>query len=290
LTHHRNIWIATGFIVLFAAIILAVREVRAPIQPPIHDAVSELAHQLTPDQLAMVLQTMRDCLEKDPQARRAKTRAIVDTVAQLAESGETEAPGAYYALGLRRTALHDFAGAEAAYREAIAFERDWAWPYDGMGILLHAMDRRDEAEAFFLKAMELEPDWSRPHNNLAVMLRMSGRLEEARIEAERAIELAPQDVASHNNYGNLLVAMEDLEGAEAAYRKAIALEPDHPAPYYNLACLASLRGDRDDVVPLLMVAIRFDESYRRDARLDEDFDPMREDPLFRDLIRESSSR
>jgi Flp pilus assembly protein TadD len=208
----------------------------------------------------------------------------VDGVAALAADGIYESADTYYALGVLRTAQLDFAGAESAYQKAIALRPDWNWVYNGLGILKHTQGHYAEAEAAFRKAIELDPDWSRAHNDLAILLRLTGRLEEAEVEALRALDLNPNAVATHNNYGNLLVALERFEEAEAEYRVAIAEEPDHPAPYYNLACLASLKGNTQDVVPLLLCAIEFDASYRDEARYDDDFDPVRNDPVFQYLV------
>ncbi len=283
--HHRGIWLFTGFFVLVAAIILAVRDARAPARAPVIDTpVKVVASELSERQIEMLVVTMKACLENDPQARRANTRSLVDGVAALAADGIYESADTYYALGVLRTAQLDFPGAEAAYQKAVELRPDWNWVYNGLGILMHTQGQYAEAEAAFRKAIELDPNWSRAHNDLAILLRLTGRLEDAEVHALRALELNPDAVATHNNYGNLLVALERYDEAEAEYRAAIAHEPDHPAPYYNLACLASLRGDREEVVPLLLCAIEFDASYRDEAKFDEDFDAVRDDPAFRLLV------
>jgi len=283
--HHRGIWTFTGAVVLLAAIILAVRDARAPARAPSIDTpVKTIASELTEPQIEMLVETMKACLDTDPQARRANTRSLVDGVAALAADAVYESADTYYALGVLRTAQLDFAGADAAYEKARALRPDWNWVYNGLGILKHTLGQYAEAESAFRKAIELDPDWSRAHNDLAILLRLTGRLEEAEAEALRALELNPNAVATHNNYGNLLVALERFDEAEAEYRSAIAQEPDHPAPYYNLACLASLKGNTQDVVPLLLCAIEFDASYRDEARYDDDFDPVRDDPVFQLLV------
>ena len=288
--HHRGIWVFTGVVVLIAAIILAVRDARAPARTlSIDTPVKTLASALTEPQIQMLVETMKACLENDPQARRANTRSLVDGIAALAADGVYESADTYYALGVLRTAQLDFDLAEAAYEKAIALRPDWNWVYNGLGILKHTQGKYAEAEAAFRKAIELDPDWSRAHNDLAILLRLTGRLEEAESEALRALELNPNAVATHNNYGNLLVALERFDEAEAEYHIAIAEEPDHPAPYYNLACLASLKGNRQEVVPLLLCAIEFDASYRDEARYDDDFDPVRDEPVFQLLVQSPGS-
>ncbi|MCC6488186.1 MAG: tetratricopeptide repeat protein [Candidatus Hydrogenedentes bacterium] len=282
--HHRGIWIFTGLVVILAAVVLSVRDANAPASPPVFSPVDAVADELTGPQMQMLIETMKACLETDPQARRSNTRSLVNGIAALAEDKIYETADTYYALGVRRAAQRDYEGAEEAYRKAIELRPNWNWAYSGLGILMHTQARMADAEAAFRKAIELDPGWSRAHDDLAILLRLTGRLEEAEAEALRALELRPNAVATRNNFGNLLVALKRYDEAEAEYRAAIAVEPDHPAPYYNLACLASLRGRSAEVVPLLLCAIEFDASYREEARKDDDFDPVRDDPAFQILV------
>ena len=269
---------------LLAGVVLSVREAGAPASPPVFNPVDAVSDVLSVAQIQMLVETMKACLENDPQARRSNTRSLVNGIAALAEEGLYETADTFYALGVRRAAQRDYDGAEEAYRRAIDLRPNWNWAYSGLGILMHSQGRMPEAETAFRKAIELDPDWSRAHNDLAILLRLTGRYEEAEVEALRALELNPNAVATRNNFGNLLVALKRYDEAEAEYRLAIAVEPDHPAPYYNLACLASLRGRTEEVVPLLLCAIEFDASYRDEARNDDDFDSVREDPAFQILV------
>ena len=281
---HRIIWLFAGAVVLAAAFILAVRDVRAPETGLGASPMTEVMPQLSDEQIQTPIAAMKACLEKDPQARRANTRSLVEAVAKLAENRRIESADTYYALGVQRCTKRSFRAAEEAFRKAIELRPDWKWAYNQLGIVLHSNGKTKESEAMFRKAIDLDPKWGRPHNDLAILLRLEGRLEEAEKEAKRSLELEPESVAGYNNYGNLLVAVDRYEEAESAYRRAIELEPDHPAPYYNLACLASLQGHHSEVVPLLMCAIEFDPSYREEARFDDDFIPVRGDKAFMLLV------
>lgn len=282
--HQSVIWSITGIAVLAAGIVVAVREARAPAPEVPATPLQSLVGSLSPQQKIMVVETMKACIDKDPQARRDNTRSLVEAVAGLAENGVLETAEAYYALGLRLSGQQLYEEAEAAYRKAIDLRPDWNWGHSALGILLQTVGRTGEAEEAFRQAVELDPNWSRAHNDLAILLRLTERFDEAEIEAKRALELDPDSIAANNNYGNVLVALKRFDEAEEAYRKAIASEPDHPAPFFNLACLACLRGRRDEVVPLLLCAITFDEAYLEQARKDPDLDSMRNDPVFQKLV------
>jgi len=278
---HKTIWYITGAVVVLAALFAVSRDTFAPRR-------SETAHvsidDISPGRAEQLVQTMLKCLEQDPAVRRRNTRRIVEAVASLAERGVLESAETEYALGVRLFGQRKLAEGEEAFRKSIELKPNWQMPYNGLGILLHAARRFDEAEAAFKKAIELAPNESRAYNDLAVLLRLTGRLDEAETFAKMALELDPNTLPTHNNYGNLLVEQKRFEEAEAAYARASELEPDHPAPYYNLACLASLRGDTARAVALLNTAIVLDDRYREEAADDKDFDPIRENLEFRSLV------
>jgi quercetin dioxygenase-like cupin family protein len=69
---------------------------------------------------------------------------------------------------------------------------------------------------------------------------------------------------------------------EAAERYAGLLErfPEHPGVFFNLACLLSLAGRRDEALERLGRAIELHPKMAEYAREDADFDPIRDDPRF----------
>ena len=281
---HRTIWYITGAVVVLTALFAISRQTFAPGKSNGQRAVHVSIVDMSPAQADQLVQTMLRCLEKDPAARRLNTRRIVESVAVLAERGVLETAETQYALGVRYFGQRKLAEGEAAFKRAIELRPEWSLPHNGLGILLHAADRYEESEAAFKRAIELAPDQSRPYNDLAILLRHIGRLDEAESYAKEALRLDPNTLPTHNNYGNLLVEQKRFEEAEQAYERARDLEPDHPAPYYNLACLASLRGDAERAVALLHTAIVLDARYLEEARDDRDFDLVRDTEAFQKLV------
>ena len=264
---HRIAWALAAVALLIAMGVALLRETNRPVTAPAPD-------------LETLKQEMFAALEDDPNAWQTRTRTAVERVASMAEAEGVHTAETRYALALRLAGEGRQEESEAAYREAIALDPDWARPHNGLGIVLFRQNRTDEAYEFFQRAKDLEPDWGRPYNDLAVLLRGLGRMEEAREMAEMALELDPDSVAAHNNYGNLLKEMGDLEGAERAYHDAIARDPEHPSPRYNLACLHSLRGNLDLALARLQDAIDREPAFRDEAMRDPDFDPVRDEPAF----------
>ncbi len=280
----HTIWYITGAVVVLTALFALSRETFAPSERNPKQVVHVSITPLSPAQADQLVQTMLRCLEQDPAARRLNTRRIVESVAALAERGVLNTAETQYALGVRYFGQRALAEGEAAFNRAIALRPDWSLPYNGLGILLHAAKRYEDAESAFIRAIEIAPDQSRGYNDLAILLRHIGRLDEAELHAKRALDLDPNILPTHNNYGNLLVEQKRFEEAERAYERASDMEPDHPAPYFNLACLASLRGEADRAVALLHTAIVLDVRYREEAREDQDFDSIRETQAFQQLV------
>jgi tetratricopeptide (TPR) repeat protein len=67
-------------------------------------------------------------------------------------------------------------------------------------------------------------------------------------------------------------------------RELIAANPQYALPFYNLACCESLAGRTTDAVEHLRQAIALSEQFRSYAKDDSDFDPIRDEPAFKELI------
>jgi tetratricopeptide (TPR) repeat protein len=79
------------------------------------------------------------------------------------------------------------------------------------------------------------------------------------------------------------------EYAEAADRgrRLVEANPQYPGLLYNLACVESLAGRTTDALEHLGRAIDRSERFRAHAKDDSDFDPIRDEPAFRELIERS---
>jgi hypothetical protein len=76
------------------------------------------------------------------------------------------------------------------------------------------------------------------------------------------------------------------EYAEAADRgrQLVDAHPQYAGLLYNVACCESLAGRAADAVDHLAGAIDRSERWRSYAKDDSDFDPIRDEPAFKDLI------
>jgi len=76
----------------------------------------------------------------------------------------------------------------------------------------------------------------------------------------------------------------DYEGVIAKGRDTIESNPQYGMPLYNLACVESLAGHKEDAVRHLRMAIDAAPMFRDMARQDSDFDQVRDEAAFRDLV------
>jgi len=81
-----------------------------------------------------------------------------------------------------------------------------------------------------------------------------------------------------------LYAEGDYAAAIDRGRELIEANPQYAVPLYNLACCESLAGHTADALDHLRRAIELSEQFRVYARDDSDFDPIREEPGFRELV------
>ena len=69
-------------------------------------------------------------------------------------------------------------------------------------------------------------------------------------------------------------------------REMIEAHPEYALPFYNLACAESLAGHKDDAIEHLRRAIERQEPLRSMAAEDSDFDAVRDEPAFQELVAE----
>jgi tetratricopeptide (TPR) repeat protein len=79
---------------------------------------------------------------------------------------------------------------------------------------------------------------------------------------------------------------ETGEYGEAADRGRALVEahPEYADLFYNVACCESLAGRTTDAIDHLRRAIDMSERFRAYAKDDSDFDPIRDEPAFKELI------
>ena len=88
-------------------------------------------------------------------------------------------------------ARKQLAEAEAAYRQAIALQPDYAPAHTNLGNVLDDQKKPAEAVAAYRQAIALQPDLPEPHLNLGLVLRQQAQFEEALAALKKGQTLLP---------------------------------------------------------------------------------------------------
>jgi tetratricopeptide (TPR) repeat protein len=110
-----------------------------------------------------------------------------------------------------------------------------------------------EAEAAYRQVLEREPEFADAHVNLGRILHETGDVYAALVHYRAALAIRPHDATAAFNVG---VALEDLGAsidAIAAYRQAIETDARNPDAHYNLARLLEQSGKPDLAVRHLLL-------------------------------------
>ncbi len=116
-------------------------------------------------------------------------------------------------------------------------------------------------------------------------LRLLERYDEALEAFQRAVAVNPKNI-------DLLLAMawcykrvDRLDLAIEATERAYQVSPKTALILYNLACYFALAGRKQDALSWLGRALRIDRSYSELVPGEHDFDAIRHDPDFQQLLR-----
>ena len=83
---------------------------------------------------------------------------------------------------------------------------------------------------------------------------------------------------------NALYQAGDYEAAVEQGRRVVEAHPQYAGPLYNLACCESLAGHTAEAIGHLRQAVERSERFREFARGDSDFDAIREEPEFKEIV------
>jgi tetratricopeptide (TPR) repeat protein len=77
---------------------------------------------------------------------------------------------------------------------------------------------------------------------------------------------------------------QDYEGALAACHVVLEKYPGNALVLYNIACMQSLLGRGDEAIETLGTAVEKWPRFKENASKDDDFESVREDPRFLELV------
>ncbi len=136
----------------------------------------------------------------------------------------------------------DLAGAEAAYRAALAFEPDHALAQHYLGVIHYQRGELGSALPPLEAAADRSPNEPEFHNNMGLALAAADREADAVRSYRAALALKPDHAGAWNNLGLALQSRNDVAGAIDAFKHAVAIAPEFAHAHWNLALALLLDG------------------------------------------------
>jgi non-specific serine/threonine protein kinase/serine/threonine-protein kinase len=206
--------------------------------------------------------------------------------------------------------------AEALHSEVLAIRSRVLGPSDpdtlksmtNLAILSFYQGRLDDAVALFKDVLDIQVETLGPDhpvtlgstNNLAIIYERQSRLGEARHLHQRVLETKirvlgenhPETLSSRYNLAIVITAEGDLDEAERLHRQTLDLRrrtlgrgnPQTLDSLCAVAGVAALRGDREAALRHLEAAVGLGYSNADSLFQDSDFESLREDQTFLDLV------
>ena len=177
-----------------------------------------------------------------------------------------------------------------AYKKAIEITSDYDSEFSSsiffwlLGNEFYTLEKYEEAIASYDKALSIKPDNDQAWNNRGIALGQLGRNEETIASYDKAIEINPDLLHAWDGRRIALMQLGRNEEAIASYDKALEFNPDYGGTFYNKACCYGLQNQLDLALENLEKAIKLDSQYREMAKNDTDFDNIRHDSCFQNLL------
>jgi len=231
-------------------------------------------------------------------------------------------PSYTVAYGNRAYAIIESGGdleqALADLNEAIKLDPTYYIAYNNRGRVYERQGQQKKALADYNMSIKYNPNYHYPYNNRGIIYRNNGNFDRALRDCNKAIRLRPDFAEAHYNRGIVRQAKGDLNGALVDYEKAIHLKPDYGWAIassiavlrnlgreneakkqeklarellqkeieYNQACFEAICGNIDKALKLLKIGLKKKQATKEWAQQDSDFENIRDDPRFKELVGE----
>jgi len=161
--------------------------------------------------------------------------------------------GAHVSLGRVLTNYEwDLAGAERAFRRAIALNPSYSVAHSWYGVwVLRPLGRFEEAIREVRMGIQLDPLAPFMHNNLGIVMYYARRQDEAIEEFRRALEAVPDWAFAHFCLARAYRVRGSLGEAMAEFQTALRLNPNHAEVLAEIGSLYATTGRRREAIKIL---------------------------------------
>jgi tetratricopeptide (TPR) repeat protein len=224
----------------------------------------------------------------------------------------------WYERGYEYHGTGNYKEAIRCYSESIALRPDADWVHYIRGELLREKGDYNGAIIDFNEVIRLEPDNAEAYLRRGSSYQDLGVLDRAITDYQEVIRLKPYDATAHYQLGAVHQANGELDKAIEYFTNTILITPNHvmarmslfgllqkleresearehekiahlliqKEDEYNRACFEAICGNTDKALELLRVGLKKGQSSQEWTRRDPDFENLREDPGFKELVGE----
>ena len=185
----------------------------------------------------------------------------------------------------------DYTGAAKEFERALELEPNNYNALYLFGRTLFAEGNTEKAAQLWLRAHLAQPDEFQAIALRTVALRGLGRTREHREAVQVAaqavrqrLELNPDDQRALALGAGVMVDFGETDEALAMIDRLITLAPDDTTTLYNAACTYAHAGRKEEALELLERRVRLGQIYRDWVEHDPDFNNLRDDPRFKNLL------
>ena len=264
---------------------------------------SHLASHFPEEKLQATAKHFQDALDLDPDYPLAlaglaaveylyyyfridRTPARLQRAEELAQQALTldpQLPEGHFALAETYFFGGDLARAVDEYRQTLRLDPDNAYAWCAFARMNISLDLK-EAESAARTSIRLHPGYFQAYRILGQVLQQQGRYEEAISAFEYALQLDPDFRTGRDRLGQLHLAQGNYNQALNQFERARQLG-ESPDLLVRISEAYAGLGDRESALNELEKALA--AGYRDSDAIDAspNFDPLRDDPRFQELLR-----
>lgn len=192
-------------------------------------------------------------------------------------------PDAYNSRGVIKRTIGDLNGAIEDYNRAIDLNPEYERAYSNRAIAYRNKGDFNRALSDFTKAIKLEPNNIVGHYyNRGVTFALMGDNQNALIDLTLASDKNPKDVSIRVSLLRVLKSMGKQGKVDNELRSIeSSIETENE---YNRACFESILGNKEKAIEFLRLALDKNQVTKEWARQDPDFENIRDDPKFKELV------
>lgn len=222
---------------------------------------------------------------------------LAQRMSQMALNLDPDLAEAHTARGFAVSLSKKYDEAENEFNTAIQMNPRLFEAYYFYARTCFAMGRLQDAARLYEQAEIVKPEDCQAPSLVAFTLRSLGLIEKSQAayhrtlaKVQRHLELNPDDSRVLYLGATALMELGEKEKSLDWIRKCYSLDPRDPYIVYGIACFNCRAGNLEKAMEFLEQAVQAGFTHREWIMNDSDFDPIRETPRFKALMRKLNDK